>query len=530
MDRKLSICAVLITLLLCFGPVVYLLCTTLASSLGIEAYSPLRPRAYGDMLLNSVAVAGGATAFSLLVAVPLSLALFKLRIRFRKFFLVMVVGAAVVPLYIYAAAWLGPLRIPLLPFDLSNGQSLTSGRGVRLIQAILVSGLAKVFVATVLMGLSLWGLSAEAEEAAWLETGRRGVLRHVVLRHVVGSLLFAGSIVLGLSLSEIAVTDMLSIRTLAEESYTQFQLTLNPGIAAISGVGAFFPTLIPWLTLLASKSGRSLIMADEPLYATESAVFRDIPRVLEWVGGAGVLIVLAIALGIPLLSLMQTIGSVSTFMSKVTVAFEELASSLLIALLASLATVAVAFPIVYMTRGKRSISLIVAVSLCGLFVPGAVLGIALVRLFNRPGLFSLIYSSPLMLLLGQALRYFPLAVIALWVFLRAVPRIYDEMTAADGITFRQALVHVYVPICRGPLLWTWAMTFLWCIGELDTSLIVCPPGRTTLPIRIFTMMHYGVYADVASACLLLLGTVFVFTTIVLMGVTRYARKRNSVTH
>lgn len=119
-----------------------------------------------------------------------------------------------------------------------------------------------------------------------------------------------------------------------------------------------------------------------------------------------------------------------------------------------------------------------------------------------------IYSSPLILILGQSIRFFPLTLLALWIFLQATPRQYDDMTATDGLSFWQALWHVHLPINGPALFLSWTLVLVWCLGELDTSIIVCPPGTTTLPIRIFTMMHYGVYSEVATACLLLAGTIF----------------------
>jgi iron(III) transport system permease protein len=42
------------------------------------------------------------------------------------------------------------------------------------------------------------------------------------------------------------------------------------------------------------------------------------------------------------------------------------------------------------------------------------------------------------------------------------------------------------------------------LSEIGASFLVVPPGRTTLSIRFFTLIHYGVYPDAAGICLILL--------------------------
>jgi len=475
------------------------------------AGTALTPGSYLSLLGNSLLIAGGATLVALCLAVPLSLAIFKLRIPGYRVFRAIVIGAAVLPTYIYAAAWLGALQHPLFSTGLISGASSS----LLMIQGVFVSGLAKVLLATLLMGIALWGIPPEAEEAAWLHTRRRGVLFHVVNRHIIQGTIFAGSIIFGLTLSEISVTDMLSIRTLAEESYIQFQLTLDPGIAAITGIGAFLPILLPWGFLLAYRS-RQHFLVEEPTYSRHSVVFRDIPRVYGGIICLAVILVLLLILGIPLLALVSKSGFITSWPAKLKAIGNEFIYSTGIAMIASFIAVVTAFPITYLSRGRKSAAVLVALALAALFIPGAVLGIGLVRLFNHPGISGYIYNSPIILFIGQALRFFPLAMLIQWVFLKAIPRIYDDMVVVDGLSVRQAITHIHFPICIRPLSGCWLIGFLWCIGELDTSIIVCPPGLTTLPVRIFTMMHYGIYGEVAVACLVLGGLIFLSIMIVML--------------
>ena len=43
--------------------------------------------------------------------------------------------------------------------------------------------------------------------------------------------------------------------------------------------------------------------------------------------------------------------------------------------------------------------------------------------------------------------------------------------------------------------------FAWAAGDLACSILVVPPGVTTVPIRVFGLIHSGVDQQVAGICL-----------------------------
>jgi len=483
---------------LCFGSVLFLLPGLWSEK--SEEWALLPTKVYLSMLWNSLLVSGGATVLSLAAGVCLALILFKF-LDTKNRWKMLLMALAAVPLYLFAAVWMFNFPSCLS----SEGAGEIGSCAAKIGYAAVISGLAKIPLATILLGLSLWGIHPDVEEAAWIEGGRKRALLHIIFPHMGRGLLFAGAVIFGLSLGEISVTDMLAIRTLAEETYMQFQLTLQPSVAAFSGLLVFLPLFFPALCILTDHmSGKDVL--SEPMYARSVALFRDIDRLPKWICILFAWLVLILVVGVPLFVYVFRLDPLFVSFSMLfDLVCNEFFLSVRVACCASLFAILIAFPIVYMNRGKKMGILISSMALMGLFVPGGVLGIALVKLFNNPGLFAAIYNSSTILILGQAIRYFPLTVLVLWVFLRNVPQVYDELTSIEGVGWFQKMFQIYIPICRNPLLWTWALTFIWCMGDLDTSLIVCPPGTTTLPIRIFTTMHYGLYGEVALACLLQLG-------------------------
>ena len=56
-------------------------------------------------------------------------------------------------------------------------------------------------------------------------------------------------------------------------------------------------------------------------------------------------------------------------------------------------------------------------------------------------------------------------------------------------------------------------------GDLAASVLVVPPGVTTLSIRIFGLLHYGVEDQVAGICLALVA-VFAAVAVLAAGIAR----------
>jgi iron(III) transport system permease protein len=52
----------------------------------------------------------------------------------------------------------------------------------------------------------------------------------------------------------------------------------------------------------------------------------------------------------------------------------------------------------------------------------------------------------------------------------------------------------------------WLVSLAVAIGELSATLLVYPPGMTTIAVRLFTLLHYGVDDQVAGICLALVAT------------------------
>jgi ABC-type spermidine/putrescine transport system permease subunit II/DNA-binding beta-propeller fold protein YncE len=138
------------------------------------------------------------------------------------------------------------------------------------------------------------------------------------------------------------------------------------------------------------------------------------------------------------------------------------------------------------------------------FIPGVLLGVALIHLFNRPGL-AAFYQSAGIVVLAFVIRYFALG----WTAARhAIGGVDSDLTDAarlEGATRWQMFRHVLWPQTAPQILAAAYVVYLLCLWDVESMVLIVPPGGETLALRIFNLLHFGHNAQVNALCVTLLG-------------------------
>ena len=136
-------------------------------------------------------------------------------------------------------------------------------------------------------------------------------------------------------------------------------------------------------------------------------------------------------------------------------------------------------------------------------LPGVLLGIGLIVLFNRPG-FALLYQSAAIVVLAFVIRYLAVGWNSLAHALQTVDRDLTDLARLDGATRWQMLRFVQWPQIAPQAAAAWYIVFLLCLWDVESMILVVPPGGETLALRVFNLLHYGHNAQVNALCLTLL--------------------------
>jgi iron(III) transport system permease protein len=488
-------------------------------------------------------------AIALLIGVPVGLALFRTDVPGRSLGRLFVLLPALVPIELQATAWLaaagpqGAARALGLPIEL-NG----------LLGAAWVHAMAAIPWVVALVGVAASIVEAELEEDCLLVAGPVRTMWHVTLRRSAGVVVAAGLFVAVNTAGEMAVTDLLRVRTYAETVYTEFALAGRAGAATATAV----PGLAVWFALVALAGwlvARRVPQDVQALFARRPVFQLGCGR---WAAFACVLLVVAATFAIPVGSLVWRTGVEyprpavlatesgmtrdaagsngvqravglrwtaasfgENFIRSARSARDSLFLSLRVAAATALVSVLAAWPLAVFARQSRAgqwLAFLVAGLLVAL--PGPVLGIGVTLALRWPvtwwggepavaGLVARVCSevaaSPIVLVWLNSLRTLPFALAVLWPIERLVNRALVEAAATDGATPLRRLWHVEFPSCRLAIVAAAFVCSVLAIGELAGSVIVYPAGYDPLSVRIFNLAHRGLENQLAGICLVLLG-------------------------
>lgn len=470
-------------------------------------------------------------AIALPIGIPLGLLLFRTDAWGRRVLLGLIAIAAFVPLPLHATAWLGALG--------NAGRVQAIGLApilVGLPGAAFVQAMAAVPWVVFLAGIGFRTVEPELEESASLEMPAWRVFVSVTLRRSASTLACAALAVAVLTGSEMTVTDLLQVRTYAEEAYIQFQLGNGPGAAAAVALPPLF--LLGGLLIVASRA----LLRSNPARLASAAAAGRLWTLGRWRIPVGAILVLSAGnlIALPLYSLLWRAGrvggiaaagigphwSLGGLLGTLRFAWDESTGPLLISILWSAvgatATVALAWPLAWVSRRPGPWQWVtITAQAIALAAPGPVAGMALVLAYRmiRP-----LYDSAAMIVLADVLRTFPYALLVLWPAITAIPRDHLDAAAVDGYSTGGQIRRVSLPLTRSALLAAWGVAFVFALGELPATNLVYPPGVEPLSCVIWEMMHRGVDSHLAGVALVMLAAIGAAALAATWAVARLARR------
>jgi putative spermidine/putrescine transport system permease protein len=164
-----------------------------------------------------------------------------------------------------------------------------------------------------------------------------------------------------------------------------------------------------------------------------------------------------------------------------------LAINLVVALPAAYAIVRYPFP------GKR---LLYSILTMPLYVPGAVIGISLVLVYNFTYHLT---TSVWGLVLAMAMGTIPLMLTPIVVALKDLPVAFEEAAECLGATRWQAFWRVVFPLIGPGVSGGLMLSFIIVFNEYLVTLFVHPPDVTTAPLRVFNLVRTAGLAPTTAA-------------------------------
>jgi iron(III) transport system permease protein len=390
--------------------------------------------------------------------------------------------------------------------------------------AIWVHAMAAIPWVTVILAVAFRTMVPEWEESAMLDGSTASVFTSVTLPQLAPAIVVAGIWVLIVTTGEITITDVYQVRTYAEELYVGFarDLIRPDGELVEMQTGPIAGSLlVGWLTLGAMTACAWMWPTDRPVSVRDSRLIAL--GGTRWLGTAFLLAIVALLILLPVGNLAYKLGilveqtgevrvrswsvaKAADLMLKTPLSYpQEVAWSLALSQVTALVTLALGLPIAWLAnrQGFWRMMMFGLAAFC-FAIPGPIVAIVLIRGFSQSGvgwlnfLYDRTIAAPAMVMVVRSL---PFLLLILWQAFRTVPRADLENARMAGASSLQQLFQIAIPQRYSAIGCAWFVAVALSMGELTSSILVVPPGVTTLSIRIFGLVHYGVEDRLAAVCL-----------------------------
>lgn len=233
---------------------------------------------------------------------------------------------------------------------------------------------------------------------------------------------------------------------------------------------------------------------------------------------AGLWLLLALTLGLPLVSLLAAalVPTYGVTLSLETVTLSKFAevllrqdmtlrafrNSFLYSAMAAVALAALAVLVAYaldraMPKGRRAVEALIEIPYA---LPGIVLAIACILLFLRPlpVLNVSLYATPAIILFAYAARFLPMALKPTLAAMAQLSREQEEAAAVFGAGFRARLLHIVLPAVLPSAVAGGLLVFLTAFNELTVSALLWSSGTETLGVALFNLEEAGLVSEASA--------------------------------
>jgi len=499
-NRQLAQAASVAVVAVVMVPIAYMLLGALSA--GQEGIDYLLRARTLRIVGNSISLMLAVTAGAACIALPFAWLTARSDMPWRRLLLALGLAAMVMPSYLTAVTFsemFGPRGIL---------QSLLEPWGVQRLPGIkgfIGAAWTITFVTFpyILLPLraALLHCDRSLEEAGQsLGLSRMQVFRRVTLPQL-GPALSAGLLMTALyALSDFGAVAVMNYNAFTRAIYLQTDAFRVDNAALLSLLLIAMTLLLLWM--------RARLQGGVPRYriGTGTAQRLQVQPLGRWKVPALLfcLAVIFIGIGIPVLVLFKwLLGHRITNPIQVSMT-ELMGNTVAVSGLSALVVAVAAVPLALLAlRGRgRFDRTVVALAYAGNVLPGIVIALALVYFASRHML-DLYQTFPL-LIAGYAIRYLPFSIGATESALAQINPRFEEAARSLGLTARQALLRITVPLARGGILAGLALVFLNVMKELPTTLILRPLGFRTFATRIWSAYDEAFLSSIAMPGLALI--------------------------
>jgi ABC-type Fe3+ transport system permease subunit len=464
------------------------------------------------LLAKSSGIAFCIALLSTVLGTAIGFLLYKTNTQFRDFFKIALLIPLFISPYMLAVAWKDFFYLCFGSTD-----PISSYIGVILVLTSIFTPLSMLII-----GSALSNINAQLEEAGFLITEYRSVIFKIILPLIKSSLLTSFVLVFIFSISEFSVPVFFGVKVFTTEIFTQFSAFYNHSLAILQS------TLLILLCLFLLFLERQNI-ADAPFLTINGKGMRTkLYSLKRWQGLSGLILFGWFFISVLLPFIVLFFQSFQDGTTKFIQAFELLkptfSNSVGLAIAGALISVFIGFIAAYNAeiKNKKSFSWLLLVIFA---IPSTIFGICLINYYNQPHL-NFIYSSYAIILLGYTGKFSFISAKLIGNAIKQIPNSLDEAAELEGISQYRRIQTILIPLIMPVLFAAFLINFIFCLGELGTTIMLYPPGTEIMPIKVFTIMANAPQSLTSSMTLI----VFSVTLLIITALYPFYKHISHVNH
>ncbi len=432
------------------------------------------------LLARSLALAAAVTALSLVVGVPLGILFARARLPLQRLLFAAHLSILFLPPFLPTLGWFhvfgrdgylgGPLSAAILFSDVGLVLALTN---------VLLPAV------TGLTAIGARGIDASLEEAARVAGGPWRAAAFVVVPTAAPAIALAGVIVFALAFSELGVPMFLRVDVYPELVFSRMGgMDFAPGEAAALAL----PLVVLAAALLWIEQrlagGRAVAALGGGGLGVRAPLFAFRP----WMVGVG-LVAASISLA-PIAALLVHGAERGGFLEAARwIGAAPLNSLLASSLAAMLMVMAGAVLGVSLARQGVVGVWLDRIAVLAFVLPAAILGVGIAYAWNHP-VTNWLYASVLVLVVAYVARYSALATRTVAAAVAQTPRSLDDAARTVGAGYFDRL-RLQLGMAPQALIGAFALALVFSLRDLETAVLLYPPGGEPLTARIFTLEANG---------------------------------------
>jgi iron(III) transport system permease protein len=434
------------------------------------------------LLVNSLRIAGSVAVVATAIGGFMGFLLARAPIRARNVVRLGLCVPVLIPTYALALAWIFATSLESFAARLV-GLDVIVPLTYSPVGAIIVLAIALYPVPMLATEAAVRRIESRLEEAALLVAPAARVLTRITLPLLWPAIASSALLTFVLALSDYAVPNLLRQRVFTTEVFTAFAALYDSTRAAALALPLLAMALVVAYLIVRRSAG--VVDVSRP----SSRIGIGFPGIRR-LALTAVVCVFGIGAGLPVGTLGIEARSLGAIREALARSGSAIGESLVLASVAATITAAVALVLGHRrARSTRSLAHWADAALIALFaVPGTLIGVGLIELWNRPGLSGVVYGTSAIIVIAYLARFMPVAILIVSAGVRRVSQSTEEAAALSGAGWIRTMRHIVIPQIAGSLVVAWVIVFVLAFGEVGASVLVAPAGHTPYPVQVLTLI------------------------------------------